>query len=300
LSRAQDIRLLLSSFLILRLNNDPELLKARDEMKSRLDELIDLCYTQLGVNGPEKKTFEEVLNHAADSIESFQNFELRHIEIQKREGILYHCKGTMKKFKIEAVKLDASSLNSGDVYILDKWDVIFSFYGKDSEPIEQLEAQKYINQHLTRDRNVKIIRHIIHEGEEDDTEFWSNIPPDYKRQSIAAGDRASDSMVEMRHTLFRLSDETGSITFEKVELPTGTLTRSDLDDNDVFIIDAEHTIYVWVGIGTSKTEKVIALEYAEKYLVDEKQNTNMTISLLHQSGITNDQYKLLFGASFFK
>jgi gelsolin len=54
--------------------------------------------------------------------------------------------------------------------------------------------------------------------------------------------------------LFQLSDASGSMTFTlKAE---GQIDGSMFDSNDVFILDATLQIFVWVGKGASKGEKV--------------------------------------------
>jgi len=44
------------------------------------------------------------------------------------------------------------------------------------------------------------------------------------------------------------------------------------DTNDVFVIDAQHTIYVWIGDSASTTERDSAYHYAEKYLDEHKKH----------------------------
>ncbi len=42
--------------------------------------------------------------------------------------------------------------------------------------------------------------------------------------------------------------------------------QEDLDHNIVMILDAEDTIWVWIGFQAKTNEKVIGMETAEKYL----------------------------------
>jgi len=64
--------------------------------------------------------------------------------------------------------------------------------------------------------------------------------------------------------LFRLSDSTGKMTFSQEA--EGRLSQSQLDTNDVFIVDCQLQIFVWVGNGTSPSEKQQCMKYAMDYL----------------------------------
>ena len=45
--------------------------------------------------------------------------------------------------------------------------------------------------------------------------------------------------------MYRLSDESGHMEF--TEISNGTLDKSLLDSNDVFICDTGYEIFVWIG-----------------------------------------------------
>ena len=59
-----------------------------------------------------------------------------------------------------------------------------------------------------------------------------------------------------------MSDESGSISMKKIK--NAPLQKSDLDTNDVFIIDARDEIFVWVGKGANR----VSLNLTEKYSFD--------------------------------
>jgi gelsolin len=68
-------------------------------------------------------------------------------------------------------------------------------------------------------------------------------------------------------TLLRISDATGSVTFESVEPPD----RSSLDSLDAFLLDhscsvERPAVYVWLGKAASLNERRLAVQYAQTYL----------------------------------
>ncbi|XP_062583458.1 gelsolin-like protein 2 [Saccostrea cucullata] len=66
--------------------------------------------------------------------------------------------------------------------------------------------------------------------------------------------------------LFRLSDASGNLTF-KVE-KSGSVSTSDLDSKDVFIVDTKKAVFVWIGLESVErtSERKNAMTYAHKYL----------------------------------
>lgn len=65
---------------------------------------------------------------------------------------------------------------------------------------------------------------------------------------------------DFQPSLFRLSDEGGSLEFSLVS--EGSIPRSGLDPSDVFIADTGKEVYVWIGGGASPEEKKNAMTYA--------------------------------------
>jgi len=46
----------------------------------------------------------------------------------------------------------------------------------------------------------------------------------------------------------------------------GHIKKALLKSEDVFFLDNGHTVYVWVGKGTTKNEKDMAIPYATEFL----------------------------------
>lgn len=72
-------------------------------------------------------------------------------------------------------------------------------------------------------------------------------------------------------SLFRITDDSGSVQFEHFSPPT----FSSLSPNDAFLLDntatATHpTIYVWIGKDASLKEQRFALKYAQVHLYEKK------------------------------
>jgi len=66
------------------------------------------------------------------------------------------------------------------------------------------------------------------------------------------------------YNLWRLSNASGTITLKLEQ--EGKLERSKLDKNDVFFVETNKTLFIWVGSGADVGEKKNALSYAEHVL----------------------------------
>jgi len=64
--------------------------------------------------------------------------------------------------------------------------------------------------------------------------------------------------------LFQLSDATGDLKI--TEVAKGSIKKNQLKSEDVFILDIGHTVYAWIGKGTTKKERANAIKSATDYL----------------------------------
>lgn len=99
------------------------------------------------------------------------------------------------------------------------------------------------------------------------------------------------SVITIQPHLFNVSNETGKLQVEEVV----DFYQEDLDTDDVMILDALNTIYVWIGDGANKVEKDAANDTAQKYLKAGKLPRHKTaqVDILYQ-GKENPGFKKLF------
>ena len=112
----------------------------------------------------------------------------------------------------------------------------------------------------------------VDDGDEPE-EFWELIGGKKEIQDS----EGSDSKVKMlKKRLFRLSDESGDLEFEKIR--KGLLEPTDLTSDDVYILDNGTDIFIWVGRGASSQEKSLAMIHALKYLDKKKRPAETPIT----------------------
>jgi len=171
------------------------------------------------------------------------------------------------------VALEWKSLNEGDAFLLDHGLELILWYGKTAGIDEKRKAQELTNT-FREERNGKPTIKIIDDLEDHDT-FWKTLggKPSAGQLPKATSD---DIKVTPTKQLHQLSDSTGDLKL--TEVSKGTIKRNQLKSDDVFIVDIGHTVYAWIGKGTTRKEQANAIRYATEYL--KKQGRPVTIPVV--------------------
>jgi len=207
-----------------------------------------------------------------------------HVEKDVKKSRLLHIKGK-KNIIVREVACTRESLNSGDVFLLELDQDIYQFQGKQSGLMEKNKAAQ-ISQALDDERGGNPRVHVVREDDKDaDAEaFWKLVGGRGPIKTSKEGGE-DDKAIVLEKKLFRLSDKTGSLKFSQQKVD-----KASLDGSDVFIYDAGYQIFVWVGRGSSKTEKANGIAYATNYLFQHcRDRLNAPICRVLQ-GAENDEF----------
>jgi gelsolin len=172
---------------------------------------------------------------------------------------LLHIKGR-KIPRITQVPTQASSMNSGDVFVLDLGLKILQWNGKRASMNEKNRAAT-LARAIDDERAGKPVVNVFSEGDKDEQEFWTALgsgPAGLHAEDDA--DLSAEAAGERK--LFRLSDADGALKTTQC----ASVTRAELNSNDVFILDAGNEVFTWIGRDASKGEKSKALHFAQEYL----------------------------------
>jgi len=197
-----------------------------------------------------------------------------------------------KNIRVVQVPIVTSSLNSGDVFILDAGLNLYQYQGKSCGKNEKLQAgklQRMIDDERKGKPEVYVFSQVDKVCEEcqiffsyfqneidDDLKIGEvkegeKVPVEKCEKLLASitGDGGDDKKYEKKSSkaLYQLSDSSGEMKF--TEVAKGKACKKDLlKSDDVFILNSGCEIYVWVGKGASDEEKAKAMGFATKYLKD--------------------------------
>jgi len=190
----------------------------------------------------------------------------RHVKPTEYKPRLLQLKGTANRISVRERPLECASLNSGDVFIVDNGLTLYTWIGKSANKFEQGELAK-LTRAFDDERGGKVEVINFREGDNDPRQanmfkLLSGSPKDIK----TADQAGADSQVKYNKRLFRLSDASGTMKFE----PITPIAKSKLTSKDVFILDVDYEVFVWVGKQASANEKTCAMKCAMDYLLVEK------------------------------
>ncbi|KAI5636800.1 gelsolin repeat domain-containing protein [Phthorimaea operculella] len=215
------------------------------------------------------------------------------------EKRLFQVKGK-RNVRVRQVDPVISSMNKGDVFILDKDQDIYVFVGEKAKNVEKLKAISVANQIRDQDHNgrgkvknveklkaisvANQIRDQDHNGrgkveiidqyssEVDVQKFFTALGSGNRQlvpdESAGGDDQQFERSEEQSVTLSEISDSTGSIKITPLNKP---YTQAQLKPQEVYILDTvSGSIYVWVGKQSTDKEKSEAMTKAQQYLTAKK------------------------------
>ncbi|KAF9730620.1 hypothetical protein PMIN06_012766 [Paraphaeosphaeria minitans] len=173
------------------------------------------------------------------------------------------------------------NLDEDDVFVLDKGDKIFVWQGKNCAPMEKLKAAQVVND-MTIAKHVEV--EVLSQAES-----RSKVVVDY----LGGGDitlletrfksprPVSSATARETKKLFRLSDSEGQLSFSLAKEGNG-IEMDDLDGNDVFLLDAGKTVWVWEGRGASRAEKAMWLKVVQRYVAQQGDAAGVSFAKVSQ------------------
>jgi len=205
----------------------------------------------------------------------------RHVKPDEYKPRLFQVRRTRKTVRATEVAVTAKSLNNGDVFILDAGLQVFMFMGEHANAFEKMKGGALASNIVSsRQGKAKFFP-------ETNDDFWKILGGTAKDVQPASEDAEEDErdrpLDADKVKLFRLSDSTGKIVFSKEA--EGRITEDQLDSNDVFIVDCNIQIFVWVGKGASASEKSQCMKMAMDYLTSQKRPSTTPITRIVQGQV---------------
>jgi len=173
---------------------------------------------------------------------------------------LFHVKGTTEMNTVAVqVEEEAKHLNSGDCFVLLTPGTMYVWNGNASSEGERATATG-VAELLKDNPPIKegTVRDVVlvPEGEEPEP-FWAAVGGKAEYASMSVGE-----VPPAEPRLFQCTNMTGVFTCEEVF----DFDQADLIDDDVMLLDAFNTVYVWVGSASNDKEKEMAMDTAAKYV----------------------------------
>jgi gelsolin len=215
-----------------------------------------------------------------------------HVKPTEYKPRLLHLKGR-KNVRVIEKPLHCSSMNEGDVFVLDAGLTLYQWNGKKASQGEKTRAAQLCRQIDSERRGLPKVVIIDQNDRDPNEEFWSLLGG----RGEIAGDEGGDEEWERKEDriLYQLSDAGGKLEFNKIA-EANRVTRDKLDTRDVFVLDIGMEIFVWIGKGASEGEKKESMVVGTKYLIDNKRPNWLPITRIHE-GSENQWFESHFATA---
>lgn len=197
----------------------------------------------------------------------------RHVEAAEKEEIktllrIFSAASKKSGIVVHEVEPTWQSLDEGDVFVLDTGTKIWVWQGKKCSPMEKAKAAQVVHD-MTLAKHVDV--EVLSQAESRSTVVVGLLggktvnQQDLRcpRPSSTAEKQSSEAGRPTR--LFRLSDASGQLSLDLIK-DGQPIQKSDLNGDDVFILDVGKAIWVWRGQGASKAEKAMWIKVAQMYM----------------------------------
>lgn len=217
------------------------------------------------VEGHESALFGSYFPGGLQYLEGGIESGFRHVDPAAFDPRLFHVKGK-RNCRVQQVERKTTSLNAGDVFILDMGLTLYQWNGKDANKFEKVKGLEIVNKIRNDERGGKAQVVYLEQDTKDPAAdaFWKALGGAGAIKSAAEAGSDDDVKAAPPVSLHRVSDASGAMKVEKVA--EGKLERKSLDANDVFIVDSGTEVFVWVGDKATKAERDKSMLHAGEYL----------------------------------
>jgi len=240
---------------------------------------------------------EEQGKESEEFLQCFKTLEYRkggvssgfkHVDRDAYETRLLRIKGA-RSVRVQQVPLSASSLNAGDVFLLDTGLAILQWNGAEASRKEKSKALEVALSIKDDERGGKATFSAFEQGEES-AEFWAALGGEGPI-APALTDAAPKATSRDTIKLIKVSDESGSL--KQTTVATGDLKKEMLESADVYIVDNGSLIFVWVGKAATPAERKGGMALGVQYSKD-REHADYTKVTKVSEGTETAVFKSLF------
>ncbi|XP_055972729.1 macrophage-capping protein [Sorex fumeus] len=195
---------------------------------------------------------------------------------------LYQVKGK-KNIRATERRLSWGSFNTGDCFILDLGQDIFTWCGGKSNILERNKAQDLAVAIRDSERHGKARVEIVADGEEPPEMIHVLGPKPVLKEGNPEEDLMADQTNAQAAVLYKVSDATGQMNLTKVA-DASPFAFALLIPDDCFVLDNGlcGKIYIWKGRKANEKERQAALQVAEDFISRMKYAPNTQVEILPQ------------------
>lgn len=240
------------------------------------------------VQGRESSLFQSYFGNQLMYLEGGTETGFTHVEPTQDNPHLYMVKGRNNAMSLKQVPLSKSSLNSGDSFILfANKGLVWVWHGSSANPDELAKAAS-LSENMCTEGNVTEMTQGS--GDEEYTDFWTYLGDG----TIADADEGDEAIEEFAPLLLKLGEDHVEQVAKGEPVKIGyrqtanRLSKSLLDENNIYLVDSGWELMVWTGKDADRSEKVGALLKAEEYCKEDPRTADLPVTMIKSGYETSD------------
>jgi gelsolin len=210
--------------------------------------------------------------------------------------VVKECKATelfeIFNERVIQMKPKADSLTSLNAFVLDSEEVVYLWRGSKASHKENFNAARLINElKALRAKKVEVVD--VKQGQEDEG-FWALLggkkevkDKPNKHFGVKNSDEQQQNLINQVKRMCRISDDSGEVKIEET-----SFGKESLSSDDVFLVQNQDNVLLWIGKNSSKKEKIGCMLHAKNYV---KENSLQGVKIF----IVNEDYEPHYFSSMF-
>jgi len=195
------------------------------------------------------------------------------VEPETYAARLLRMSGSGKSVRVKQVEMDASLINTSDVFLLDLGLTVYQFNAPHASVFERRRAMEIVQQDIKVER--EDVELVIVDGEEEllaCEPFWAAIGGEAPAQlarsedSRAVASLNDDVDLTQPKCLYKISDDGGDLRVTRIQSEQDSLSSGDVNSDDVWAVSVDGRAYFYVGAGASQNEKIAVRMHAPAML----------------------------------
>ena len=206
---------------------------------------------------------------------------------------LFVVHGSGSNVKVVQIPINKKKIKSSDAYLLDEGLNVYIYIGASSNCFEKFKLSALAQKIKEKRENQVTIIEVDEKGTNDNDIKYKKIFDEMLEKfeenidEVKSEDKKEENKENKENLIrkmFKLSDESG-----KLSLNDG---KENLNSGDVFLIDKDDTIFLYIGKGVSKNEKRFSRYYAKNYIIKQRNNAKLPIVVVNEENLANDSNKI--------
>ncbi|XP_065310343.2 protein flightless-1 isoform X2 [Dermacentor albipictus] len=180
---------------------------------------------------------------------------------------LYRLHSRNRLLHVESVAVDPSSLDPRYVFVLDAGRKLFVWSGRVSQNT-MVSKGRLLAEKINKNERKNYSEVITCAQSEEEEDFWNALgcTDPSELEDFEPVEHVPENFAPAHPCLYKVGLGMGYLELPQVEVPEGKLVQSLLDTKNVYILDCNSDLFVWLGKRSTRLVRAAALKLCQELL----------------------------------